>query len=356
MTKVIVGLSGGVDSSVTALLLKNQGFEVTGITMKTWDGSSYVSEGPKHGCYGPGEEEDIENAKKVADILKIPFYTFDLSQEYNNEILDYVRKEYLTGRTPNPCVKCNFKIKFNALLKKVKELGIDFDYFATGHYATIEYDSNLKRFLLKRGKDRKKDQSYFLSYLSQEQLKNTFFPLGDYLKKDVKKIARDFNLGFENIPESQNFFSGDYSLLLNTHNQKEGLILDTSGKILGKHKGIAYYTVGQRRGLGLSAERPLYVIKIDKCTNSIVVGYEEELYKDTLIASGLNWIGIEKLLEPIEAEVKIRYMHKEAEAIIYPINEEKVLVKFKEPQRAITPGQVAVFYKGDIVIGGGFIE
>jgi len=351
--KVIVGMSGGVDSSVVAALLKEEGFEVIGVTMKIWGGETIGKEGVHHACYGPGEIEDIEDAQKVAEILRIPFYTVDLKQEYKTDVLDYFFNEYLSGKTPNPCVVCNRKIKFNALVEKARTDGIKFDYFATGHYAQVEYNKTRDRYLLKKAIDLNKDQSYFLYSLSQEQLSHTIFPLGDYTKEEVRKIARDLGLGINDKPESQNFIAGGYSSFFKSAVQP-GPILNKKGEILGMHRGIPFYTIGQRRGLGISSGERLYVTAIDPERNTIMLGRKEDVFGDELIATKLNWIAMEKLKPKVKA--KIRYLHKETEAEVVPLGEEKIRVKFREPQMAITPGQAVVFYDGDIVVGGGVIE
>ncbi len=351
--KVLVAMSGGVDSSVAAALLVEKGYQVNGVTMKIWDGEAFPVEGARHACYGPGEEDDIEDARKVSQILDIPFYAFDLRQEYKAEVLDYFCREYLSGRTPNPCLRCNRKVKFGALLRKTQDSGIEFDYFATGHYARIEYNMDRHRYLLKKARDLSKDQSYFISFLSQEQLGRSLFPIGGYTKAEVRKIAGDFGLGVNDKPESQDFITGGYSSLVSA---PPGPILDKQGNILGEHRGIPFYTVGQRKGLGISTKEPLYVKEINPEKNAIIVGSKAELYQDELIASGLNWVAIEKLEQPTKVKARIRYAHQETEAMVTPLSEDEVYVKFKEPQMAITPGQAVVFYQGDIVLGGGTIE
>lgn len=355
MAKVVVAMSGGVDSSVAAAILKERGYEIIGVTMKVWDGEALPGDETRHGCYGPGEEEDIEDARKVAQVLGIPLYTFDLRQEYKAQVLDYFCHEYLSGRTPNPCIRCNSRVKFDALLKKARDSGLEFDYFASGHYARVEYDESKHRYLLKKAKDMAKDQSYFLFSLSREYLGDFLFPLGSYTKGEVRKLARALGLGIDHKPESQNFITGGYSTLMEAV-AKPGPILNKEGKILGEHRGIPFYTIGQRKGLGISYREPLYVTGIDQGKNAVTVGTKEEVYRDGLLASDLNWIAIEEFKRPIEVKARIRYLHKEAEAMVIPLDKDKVHVKFKEPQMAITPGQAVVFYDGDTVIGGGTIE
>ncbi len=352
--RVLVAMSGGVDSSVAAALLKEKGYQVIGIRMKIWDGEELPEEGTSRACYGPGEEDDTEDARMVSQLLGIPFHILDLTREYKNEVLDYFYHEYLSGRTPNPCLKCNHRIKFGALLRKAQDIGIEFDCFATGHYARVEYSKDSHRYLLKKAKDSKKDQSYFLAYLSQEQLGRSLFPVGDYTKDEVRDIAREFGLKVENKPESQDFIASGYHSLIDT--LKPGPILNEQGNTIGMHQGIPFYTIGQRKGLGIASKEPSFVTNIDPEKNTITVGPREALYRDELIASGLNWIAIEKMAQPLEVKAKIRSTQKETEATISPLSEDKIYVKFKNPQMAITPGQAVVFYQGDVVVGGGTIE
>lgn len=354
--KIAVAMSGGVDSSVTAALLKEQGYQVTGVMMKIWDGPDFPGAGTdaRHGCYGPGEAGDIEDAEKVAGILDIPFYVFDLTEEYKSEVLKYFRLEYLSGRTPNPCVRCNRSLKFGALVRRIEHSGIDFDYLATGHYARTEYDEIRQRYLLKKARDLDKDQSYFIAMLSQEQLSRAIFPIGDHTKTEVRKLAADFGLDVADKAESQDFVTGGYSSLL--PETPPGPILDRVGNVLGEHPRNATYTIGQRRGLGLSSHDPMFVIDIEPEQNAVIVGGKEDLYHDELIASGLNWVAIDTLSGTLKVEVKLRSRHREAIAELTPLREGKVRVKFRETQMAITPGQTVVFYQDDIVIGAGTIE
>jgi tRNA-specific 2-thiouridylase len=351
--KVAVGLSGGVDSSVTAALLCQQGYQVCGITMEIYDGAVNLQGAAKHACYGPGEKEDVASAAAVCEKLKIPFQTIDLRQEYKSHVIDYFKAEYLKGRTPNPCFVCNQKLKFGFLIEKAQKAGLDLDYFATGHYARIVKAAN--RFLLKRALDRSKDQSYFLYGLTAAQLAHTFFPVGDFMKKQIREMAR--TLGFETADriESQDFIDGgDYSILFDPDDFKAGDIVDTEDHVLGKHRGIIHYTIGQRRGLGVASHRPLYVNQIDAVTNRIIVSHHENK-SEGLVIEELNLVGVDRIDKPLEVQVKIRLRHKEANAIIYPPAKNQTKIIFKEPQLSVTPGQSAVIYAGDTVLGGGII-
>ncbi len=354
MARVMVALSGGVDSSVAAALLKQAGHEVVGVTMRIWDGDLFPGQATHPACYGP-DEEDIEDARKVSQRLDIPFHVFDLRRQYKVEVLDYVRREYLSGRTPNPCIRCNRKVKLGNLIEMARESGITFDYVATGHYARVEWSESKHRFLLRKAGDETKDQSYFLFSLSQAQLGRSLFPLGNYRKQEVKTIASDLNLGVDGKPESQDFVAGGYSSLLGAA-VRPGPILDKQGNALGEHRGIQFYTIGQRKGLGLSTRDAMYVTGIDPERNALIVGTKDEVYGDELICSDLNWIAMPRLEHAITVKAKIRYSHKEAEAVITSLGEAKTHVKFEEPQIAITPGQSIVFYSGDLVVGGGTIE
>jgi tRNA-uridine 2-sulfurtransferase len=353
--KILVAMSGGVDSSAAAALLKEQGYQIAGVIMKIWGGESLPPEGRHHGCYGPDEAEDIEDARRVAQSLDIPFYVEDLTSEYKSVVLDYFCQAYLSGQTPNPCVRCNQKIKFGALIDKVRRAGRDFDFIASGHYARVEYDAGRSRYLLKKGKDSSKDQSYFLTFLSQEQLSLLKFPLGDMTKAEVRKEARRLNLPVSEKLDSQNFVSGDYTGMIPAE-AKPGPIVNKAGKVLGQHRGIQFYTIGQRKGLGISGPDLLYVTGIDPQNNSVTVGERNDIFSAEFRVSDLNWIAIPGLNQPLNVKARIRSSHREAEAIITPLGDRQVQVKFTEPQMAVTPGQVAVFYDGDIVVGGGIIE
>lgn len=353
--KVIIGLSGGVDSSVAAYLLKQQGYDVTGVTMSIWDGKPSLIPSGKHACYGPDENAEIEEARKLASILDIPYQVFDCSQKYKTLVLDYFREEYLSGRTPNPCVKCNQLIKFGMLPDMAKMEGLDFDYFATGHYAIVELNAQRKRFLLKKGVDPRKDQTYFIYRLTQEQLSKILFPIGNMTKQEVKEIAAKINIPLSEKEESQDFYSGDYRDLLDIKNTP-GDIVNRKGNILGKHKGFWNFTIGQRKGLGVAYSEPLYVLSLDKEKNTVIVGIREEVMNSSFIVNDLNWIAFESLTEPMEVNVKIRSAQNAASARIEPFEKDSVKVTFYLPKDSITPGQSAVFYQDDLVLGGGVIE
>jgi tRNA-specific 2-thiouridylase len=344
--KITVAMSGGVDSSVAAALLKEQGHEVTGATMRLR---------PLTG--DRREDASIEDARKVAQKLGIPHYVFDFSNVFARTVIDYFCREYGQGRTPNPCVLCNRYIKFGALWEKAQGMGSD--CLATGHYAAIEKSKD--RFLLKKAADPKKDQSYFLYRLTQEQLSHTIFPLAAVTKDKVKQMAKEMGLPTANRPESQEICfipDNDYPGFLKKYSPAPaapGAIINNAGKIIGQHEGITRYTIGQRKGLGIAAAEPLYVTGIDYNNNSVTVGVKEETYTDELAAGDLNWIAITPPKQSFNAKARVRYRHQEAEATVTPVGEKEVQVKFKTPQMAVTPGQSVVFYDGETVLGGGII-
>lgn len=351
--KILVGLSGGVDSSVAALLLKQQGHKVIGATMSIWgkDGMAAKS-GHKNACYGPDEKEDIEQARAIAEQIGIPYHVFNCVEQYEKIVLENFKSEYIQGRTPNPCVWCNALVKFGVLPHMARLNGIEFDKFATGHYARVEKDGN--RYLLKRGIAPHKDQSYFLYRLKQEQLSQIILPLGSYTKDEIRKIAKDGGLEVAEKPDSQDFYDGDYNELLGIE-EKQGNIVDLDGKILGTHKGIWNYTIGQRKGVGISSTEPLYVLELRKDTNEVVIGPADKTFKKALKAVNMNWIGIEDLKEERTAQAKIRSTQQPTPVTIRPA-ENGAEVIFDELQKSIAIGQSVVLYDGDVVLGGGVID
>jgi tRNA-specific 2-thiouridylase len=357
--KIAVGMSGGVDSTMAAYILKDKGYEVIGITMRIWQGEGASQEAVRSGCYGPGEVYDTQVARHACVRLGIPHHIVDLSQEYKSKVLDNFSHEYLGGRTPNPCVLCNPLVKFGALLDKATELGINFDFFATGHYALIEYNNEYDRYLLKKAIDMKKDQSYFLYRLNQSQLKRSLFPLGEFKKEQIKELAKE--AGYSDIaekPESQDFIDGGvYGSLFSESDRRKGEIVDLDGVVLGHHDGIINFTIGQRKGISIGGSKePLYVLRIDVQENQIVVGPKDRLAVDRLTAFYLNWISIDKLDDEMEASARLRSHQKEIPCVITPKDGTSVEVQFALPQFSATPGQSIVFYQDDVVIGGGIIQ
>jgi tRNA-specific 2-thiouridylase len=354
--KIAVAMSGGVDSSVTAVLLKKQGYDVIGISMQLWDYTQNDDSSFGNCC----SLEDIYEARRIADTFGFPFYTVNLEKDFSRGVVDYFVTSYMQGETPNPCLKCNELLKFQILLRKVKELG--FDYLATGHYAKIAYDKKRERYLLMRGKDRWKDQSYFLFTMTQAQLSRVLFPLGDFTKEEVRGMAKEWGLRVADKKDSQEICfipENDYTDFISQQDIKDspGDIVDQSGKVLGRHTGLFKYTIGQRKGMGIAAENPLYVLKIDTVNNRLIVGGKEELESTGLLADNLNWIGISSLDSSKEVESKIRYRHPGVKSKITPLEGNgKVEVHFSEQQGAVTPGQAVVFYNDDEVLGGGWIK
>ena len=358
MSKIVVAMSGGVDSSVAAYLLREQGYNVVGLTMDLFDIPGGKCEGAEaKGCCGWKAKED---AARVAAALKVPHFVVDLKKEFARAVIDDFCGEYALGRTPNPCIRCNEEIKFRALVEKARKLGAD--RVATGHYARLDHDLISGRWVLRKGVDAAKDQSYFLYSLTQSQLAAALFPLGEMTKPEVRRIAARLGLSVAERPESQEICfvpDNDYARFVAgrcPETLAPGPILDTSGRILGSHKGILHYTVGQRKGMGVAAKHPLYVIAIDPVNRAVVVGPNEKLYKKGLLVEKLSFVAVRALDGPRDLKVRLRYRHAEAPARITPEKEGWVRVVFKEAQRAVTPGQSAVFYDGDVVVGGGIIR
>ncbi len=347
--KVAVGLSGGVDSSVAAYLLQKAGYEVVGVTMKIWDGKSNPDL-KNNACYGADEPSHIRDASELCALLGIPFHVIDCSSHYNEIVLRYFKEEYGSGRTPNPCIRCNEKIKFDVLPMLLEKSGVFFNRFATGHYARIDFDRQKARYLLKKGKDPQKDQSYFLYRLSQKQLIRVMFPLGDYTKEQVRSIARDAKLPMYDKKDSQDFCGSDYTKLLPMKNSS-GNIIDMNGNILGRHTGIWNFTIGQRKGLGVAGGVPLYVVAIDPRKNEVVLGARENLLAHGLRAVDCNIIGSRI---PDRAFVKIRSSSTAVPCAV-SFDGIELAVTFDEPQLAVTPGQSAVVYHEDNIVIGGVI-
>jgi tRNA-specific 2-thiouridylase len=343
--KIVVAMSGGVDSSVSAALLVEQGFDVHGVSLRMWEGER-----------GPRVCSDHRGAEEVAEHLKIPHTLLDLRRQFADTVVKPFAHDYLQGRTPNPCVACNRDFKFGTLLGWAKEH--DAEYVATGHYANVIHDQIAQRAALSRGADRSKDQAYFLFALSQEQLAHTMFPLGAMQKTEVRAKARALGLPAAERPESQDICFGDYKALVASYAKESQLqagdVVDRAGKVLGQHGGVHTVTVGQRKGLGISASEPLYVVDIDEQSKRVVVGKKDELICAGLIARSVNW------LEPpeaeIDAEVQIRYRAPAVACTISHDSDDGCQVRFKAAFPAVTPGQAAVFYRGDQVLGGGWIE
>jgi tRNA-specific 2-thiouridylase len=352
--RVVCGMSGGVDSSTAAALLVEQGYDVIGVTLKLW----------KHDCFSPDEDlfkccgsRAAADVRAVCDHLGIPFHLIDDAEEFQKQVIGHFAAEYRAGRTPNPCILCNEHLKFGTLLQRADEFGAQ--YVATGHYARVERANG--RTLLKRGRDPRKDQSYFLFSLRQDQLARALFPVGGQTKSDTREAARHRNLKTAEKKESMEICfvpDKDYGGFLQQANlvqKHRGEIVDLHGHVLGHHDGIEFYTIGQRKGLGLSSPKPLYVIELDAANNRVIVGDDSALDRDEFMVDRCNWITFDTWPASFEATVKIRYKHPDTPATVTPVGQGRATVKLHEPQRAITPGQAAVFYQDDLVVGGGWI-
>lgn len=353
MKKALIAMSGGVDSSVAAYLMKENGYDIIGVTMKLFDNEDIHETAEKTCC----SLSDTEDARNVACMLGFPYYVFNFKADFKKQVIDRFIDAYEHCETPNPCIDCNRYLKFQELYRRAKELGCD--YVVTGHYADIEEKNG--RYFLKKAADPKKDQSYVLYSLTQEQLAHTLFPLGKLEKSETRKIAEENGLLNAHKHDSQDICfvpDGDYASFIEKTTQRtypEGDFVDTEGNVLGRHKGIIHYTIGQRKGLGLSLPAPLYVMDKDPENNRVILCTNEKLFKKEMDVMEINWITADDFTEPFRAEVKIRYSHKAAPAVIIP-DGNSARVIFDEPQRAITPGQAAVFYDGAYVIGGGKIQ
>lgn len=353
--RVSVGMSGGVDSSVAAYLLKEQGYEVLGVTMQIWQDEPLAEIEENGGCCGLSA---VDDARRVAGMLNIPYYVMNFKQDFKKYVIDYFIDEYVHGRTPNPCIACNRYVKWEALLKRAMDIGAD--YIATGHYAHVKQLEN-GRFTLCKSVTLAKDQTYALYNLTQEQLAHTLMPVGAYSKEQIREIAGDIGLLVANKPDSQEICfvpDDDYASYIETalgHKFSEGNFVDKSGMILGKHRGIIHYTIGQRKGLGIAFGKPMFVTEIRPETNEVVVGTNEDTYARRLIANNLNFMSIPYLENDRRVTAKIRYSHQGAECIIRMLDHDIVECIFDEPQRAITTGQAVVFYEDNYIVGGGTI-
>ncbi|MBQ8465189.1 MAG: tRNA 2-thiouridine(34) synthase MnmA [Alphaproteobacteria bacterium] len=353
--RILVGLSGGVDSATAAYLLKKAGHQVIAATMSIWDKNQIFKNTGKDACFSPHEEEDIEQARNICRQLSIEYHVFDCTEEYKKIVLNNFKQEYLNGRTPNPCVRCNAMIKFNALPQTAKKQGLIFDKFATGHYARLSQNASTGRWQLQAAIDKSKDQSYFIYRLSQEQLSQIMLPLGDYNKQQIRDIAREAGLPVSDKPDSQDFYSGDINDIIQAE-PKTGNFVTSDGKILGQHQGIWNFTIGQRRGLGISAEKPLYVIGLNKDRNEVILGFADESFKQGLIAHNLAWLSAEPFSKAQKVLVKIRSSQKPVEATA-TVTGDELKIEFADMQKALTPGQSAVLYdENEYILGGGIID
>lgn len=353
--RALIAMSGGVDSSVAAYLMKKEGYDCIGVTMKLHTGDEVETKCEKSCC----SLDDVNDARNVASCLDIPFYVLNFKDRFEEKVIDKFTNTYMCGGTPNPCIDCNRYLKFNKLMDKMREFG--FDYVVTGHYAMVQYDEDSKRYILKKGLDETKDQSYVLYSLTQEQLAHIRFPLGEFKKTQIRQIADDN--GFINAKkhDSQDICfvpDGDYAQFIKRHTGKdfaEGDFVDMNGKVLGRHKGIIHYTIGQRKGLGLSLAKPMYVVKLDTKENKVVLGEHEDLFCKHLDANDINLISVERIDKPMRVKAKIRYRQVEQWATVIQTGDDSIHVEFDEPQRAITKGQAVVLYNGNVVVGGGTI-
>ena len=353
--KVVVGMSGGVDSSVAVYLLKEQGYDVIGVTMQIWQDEDRAIQEENGGCCGLSA---VEDARRVAQKLDIPYYVMNFRKEFQKQVIDYFTREYLEGRTPNPCIACNRYVKWESLLKRSLEIGAD--YIATGHYARVEQLPN-GRYAIRNSVTAKKDQTYALYNLTQEQLARTLMPVGAYTKDEIRKIAEEAGLLVAHKKDSQEICfvpDNDYAGFIKNSTGKtipKGNFVLADGKVIGEHQGIIHYTIGQRKGLNLSMGHPVFVTKIRPDSNEVVIGENQDLFVNTLICDRVNFMAMEGLDGEVRLKAKIRYNHPGAECVISPAEDGKVRVTFDQPQRAITPGQAVVFYQGEYVAGGGII-
>lgn len=352
--KVVVGMSGGVDSSVAAYLLKEQGYEVIGLTMQIWQEDA--EEDKDGGCCGLSA---VDDARRVCQKLEIPHYVMNFREDFQRTVIDYFVDEYQHGRTPNPCIACNRYVKWESMLQKALQIGAD--YIATGHYARVVQDEETGRYALSQSKTIAKDQTYALYNLTQFQLKHTLMPLGDYIKDEVRAIAQEIGLAVASKPDSQEICfvpDDDYAGFIERETGKKmpkGKFVTKEGKVLGEHKGIIHYTIGQRKGLGIAYGKPLFVSKIDPKTHTVVVGDNEDIFTCEVFANKLNFMPFDDLEERMEVTAKIRYSQMPAPCTIEMVNDDTIKCTFVEPQRAVTPGQALVFYDGERVVGGGTI-